>query len=172
MASRKKTQLAIRHTVSEDALRSSLRAHGQFTSVFKLGGVFVDGRRRDRILRELGRTPEVVHLRTSQEAARVLWQLHPAHALEEYCSNMTLTEAAEHLAVSVSDIAAVRAEVRPKQQTRSFGDWRPDYRARWNRAQAYLSRVRQGLEPLSLGGIEQALRLRPLKERHVRKRTA
>lgn len=172
MERRKKTLAAIRHSVTEEALRDSLRTHGQFTAVFKLGGVIVDGRRRDRMLRELGRTPEVVNLRTARDAAQVLWQLHPVHALQEYCADMGLTETAEYLGVSLADVAAVRSETRPREQTRNLGEWRPNYRNRWNSAQRYLARVRQGHEPLTLGGIEKALKLPPVTFRHTKKRGA
>ena len=166
----RKKLVAIRHTTTDSALRESLRAHGQFTAVFRLGGIIVDGRRRDRFLRELGRTPKCVDLHTAQEAARVLWQLHPWHALQEYCTEMALKEAADYLGVSIGDVSLVRAATRKTEQNRPFGDWRPNYRARWEAARRYLARVRQGLEPLTVGRIEAVLRLPPLREDHRAKR--
>jgi hypothetical protein len=163
---KKKKLVTRRHIVSDEALRASLRVAGQFTPVFRLGGVIVDGRRRDRFLRELGRSPHVVDVHTQREAARVLWHLHPYHALVEYCSELSLGEAAELLDVTLADIAIVRGETRKHEQGRSFGDWRPNYRARWESARRYVARVRQGLEPLTVGGVERALRLPRLQPQH------
>lgn len=150
-----------RHVLTHETLRESLRAHGQFTPVFVLGGIIVDGRRRDQFLRELGRTPNVVKLRDHTDAARILWQLHPWQALQEYCDGLSLQECAALLATTPADVATVRRHVMPAKSTSSFGEWRPNYKGRWDAAQRYLAKVRQGTCQLTLSGIEGALRLPP-----------
>ena len=167
---RRKKLVEIRHAMTDESLRESLREQGQLLAVFVLGGVIVDGRRRDRFLRELGRTPRTRKLRTQKEAARVLWQLHPWHALSEYCEEMSLTQTAEFLGVSIADVSMVRGETRRVEQNRPFGDWRPNYKQRWERARRYIARCRQGLDQLTIGGVEEALRLPPLKEEHKPKK--
>jgi len=148
--------------MSTTALRDSLRAHGQWLDVFVLGGVVVDGARRKRLLQELGRTPRLTHLKSHAEAARVLWQLHPVQAWQEYGAGKSIREAVEFFGVAPSDIAKIRNVLRepPKSE---LGHWRARYRLRYESAQRYLGRVRQGLEPLTLGGIESALKLPPFK---------
>lgn len=149
--------------MSEAALRASLRAHGQWVPVFILGGVVVDGRRRQRILRELGRTPREIILRDHKAAARTLWQLHPVAAWQEYSADLkTLKEASEFFEVSPSDIAKIRNVLREPKPS-DVGNWRARYRLRWESAQRYLARVRQGQTKLTLGGIEHALKLPPFK---------
>lgn len=161
--SQRKKLGATRHVFTHAALRESLRAHGQFVPVFVLGGVIVDGARRDRMMRELGRTPRQIQLHDHREAARVLWALHPWHALEEYCDGLSLTAAADLLGVTLADIATIRGHVNPRQPVsrEKLPGWRPDYKRRWDACRRYLSKVRQGTVPLSVGGIEEALRLPP-----------
>lgn len=152
-----------RHTITLEALRNSIRAYGQLTPVFILGGLVVDGTRRQQIMRELGRTPNVVTLHTHKEAARILWVTHPVQAWQEHGRDFDkLSDAAEFFNVCSSDIARIRSLLKPpKAALDDLGAWRARYRIRYQRAQNYLSKVRQGLTPLTLGGIESALRISP-----------
>jgi hypothetical protein len=151
-----------RHLLSEDALRESLRVHSQWVPVFIFGGVVLDGKRRQRLCRELGRTPHTVELRDKREAARVLFVLHPVEAVIEFCSDMPVLEASEFLGVQPSDFALIRRELQ-KMPAKKLGDWRPNYKRRFDTAQKLIARVRQGLDPLTVTNIEKALRLPQIK---------
>lgn len=156
-----KKLLQRRHSLSYAALKASIRARGQLVPVYRLGGRVVDGQRRNRICRELGRTPVTVDLICRREAAQTLWAMHPVQALAEYGDpKETLAEQAAFFGVGLQDVANARAAVRPWPQGK-LGPWRARYKQRYLSAQKYLGRVRQGLEPLTLDGIERALRLPP-----------
>ena len=158
-----------RHQSTTEALRDSLRAHGQLVPVYKLGGVHVDGRRREALLQQLGRTPKVVHLRTHQEAARVLWTLHPIQAWLEYGEKeeRSLKAHAEFFAVTLADVARIKNLCRPSPSDRGeLGRWRANYKRSFERLQRYLARCRQGLEPITLSGVEHAIKLKPFKAPH------
>lgn len=131
--------------------------------MYTLGGVVVDGIRRQRLLREDGRTPRTVQLANHRAAARILWVAHPVHAWTEYGDDLTdLASAAAFFGVSPSDVATVRRLVRGETRSNPT-KWRAQYQHRWNAAQRYLGRVRQGTCPLTLQGIENALQLPPHK---------
>lgn len=158
-----------RHQMSTEALRDSLRAHGQHVPVYKLGGVHVDGRRREALMQQLGRSPKVVHLRTHQEAARVLWTLHPIQAWQEYgqTEERTLKAHAEWFAVTLADVARIKNLCRLSPSDRGeLGRWRAQYKRSYERLQRYLSRCRQGLEPITVSGVEHASKLTPFKAPH------
>lgn len=91
----------------------------------------------------------------------MLFTLHPVHAYQEYSDpEWTLEQAAQHFGVTQVDVARVRQILQPSKSDRGeLGHWRPNYKIRFNNAQRYLARVRQGQEPLTLNGIEKALRL-------------
>lgn len=154
-----------RHQTTEDALRESLRVHGQLVPVYFLGRVIVDGRRRQRVVRELGRKVKETHLPNTRAAARVMWALHPYQAWEEYQDGRTLAEEAEYFGCSLADIATVKSVIRGPRRSDEMRHWSAGYKIRWTKAQAYLARVRQGQTKLTLGGIEEALKLPPFKRK-------
>jgi hypothetical protein len=153
-----------RHLLSDDALRESLRVHSQWVPVFVFAGAVLDGKRRQRLMRELGRSPLEVVLRDKREAARVLFVLHPVEAVIEFCAEMPVLEASEFLGVQPSDFALVRRELQ-KIPAKKPGEWRPNYKRRFDTTQKLLARVRQGLDPLTVTNVERALRLPQVKQK-------
>ena len=152
---RRKNFLTRRHTMSFETLKASIRAHGQFTPVFRLGGVIIDGRRRDRAMKELGRTPRTVDLKSKEEATRVLWVHHPFQALQEYASETdSIATMAEQMGASIAELSQVLAANRPPPPPKGRA---VRYRAKYDRLRRYLGRVRQGLEPITVNGVEHAI---------------
>jgi hypothetical protein len=100
--------------IPESELRSSILAVGALLPVYRWRGRTIDGQRRERILRGSGKSVRVVELKTEQQAARVLWALHPSRCLTVF-PRETLREAADLYGAEPAAVAAVKAATFPRE---------------------------------------------------------
>lgn len=102
-------------TINE--LRELIRRRGHLFPVYYFHGEVIDGSKR-LIAATLERYPiAIVTLDAQEDAAQVLWRMHPAQAHERFARDLPLLAAARLLGASASAVAQLR---RPAPKPRKY----------------------------------------------------
>lgn len=99
------------HRISDDELRSSIAKFGCFLPILRWQNRTLDGHRRERIALGVGKTAQILQLRTRREAASALWMVHPERAIITF-PEPTLRAAAELYGTTPAQVAMVRRSLR------------------------------------------------------------
>lgn len=98
----------------------SVRINGLIFPVYLYMGSVLDGELRHRAALECGRTVKFVQIQTEQEAAQLLWSLHPHRAVTMFARGRPLTELAELFAAPPRAVNRVLKELAPPPEKKYY----------------------------------------------------
>jgi hypothetical protein len=114
---------------SLDGLRKSILLTGPLLPVVTFQGVTIDGRRRAEICDSAGIEYTTRHYLTPEDAAPVLWALHPERCAELFPAP-SISAAAELYAATLSEVAHLYQRPAQVRGPRAPGYWRRTAEAR------------------------------------------
>ena len=135
---------------SDHSLFESIRRVGPVLPVYRFDGQILDGARRLNACRRLGIEINEHECRSVLEAAPILWVLHPERAWEKFQAR-GIVGCARLFGVRPGAVASIVSRMGPPGA-------KVRYRRIVTRARRYHERCEQGLERVSLDGLERALR--------------
>lgn len=94
-------------------LLDSIRQSGQILPVYLWSGGVLDGAQRQMACWEAGIQPDCVTLDTREQAAALLFSLHPERAIHQFGEGLTITQQCALFAARPREIAAARRAAFP-----------------------------------------------------------
>lgn len=94
-------------------IRESVRINGQILPVYMYLGAILDGALRHQALLECGREVRYRHLATEEEAAQLLWSLHPRRAVVMFGRGRPLIQLAALFAAPPRAVNRILKELAP-----------------------------------------------------------
>jgi len=102
----------VKHAPDFAQLVENIREHGPILPVYYFEGRVLDGSRRALACFETGKAFVRVVIRDREQAARLLWSLHPDRALAEFGRGLSVADAAQLLGASPSAVILARRQPR------------------------------------------------------------
>jgi hypothetical protein len=126
----------------------SVDRYGPFLPVFFWAGRVIDGDKRREACLQVGKQWQERHLTTREEAAELLWTLHPGRALWDFGKGLTLPELCALFAARPSQVLAVQRALAPQPPPKP-----------WRKAKEHLMHLRMGGEAVAkLRALKKQLR--------------